>query len=147
RKLSHRSGVLVKAPAKRRQDCGRGGLHCACRNMQPTNTLILKACVQRQNERRLADAGGAVNVDGDGPSGCRPLAREAQFLIASRQCRAAPLSYQVGNGRCGHEATFSSRTHRLIMTPSVRSVYMWSPRSRHPGARSLRCTNMLTALL
>src|SRR5262249_53367255 len=33
-KFSNRSGLLVKELAKRRQNCRRGGLHCACRNMQ-----------------------------------------------------------------------------------------------------------------
>jgi hypothetical protein len=37
------------------------------------------------------------------------------------------LTYQIGNGRSGHEATFSSITHRLIITSSIRSVYMCPP--------------------
>ena len=47
RKLSDRSGIQVNYPAKCRQDCRWGGLHCAGRNMQSTDALILKARVQR----------------------------------------------------------------------------------------------------
>jgi hypothetical protein len=76
-KLSDRSGLVVKDSAKRRQDCCRGRFHCACRNMQSTDTLILEARVQRRNERRLAHAGGAVNINDDRSSGCRHLSHEA----------------------------------------------------------------------
>jgi ribosomal protein L32 len=45
--------------------------------MQSTDIRILKARIERRNKRRLADAGGAVNVDDDRSTGRRHLAQEA----------------------------------------------------------------------
>jgi hypothetical protein len=46
-KISDGPSFVAKNPAKRRQDRRRGGFHCASRNMQSADTLILKARVQR----------------------------------------------------------------------------------------------------
>ena len=46
-KLSDGPSLVAKNPAKRRQDCRRGGFHCASRNLQSADALILKARVQR----------------------------------------------------------------------------------------------------
>src|SRR5689334_18386910 len=100
--------------------------------MEPTDTLILKGRVQRRHERRLTDAGGAVNVSDDRSSLYSHLAQEAQFRIASHQGGAASPAYQVGDGPRGHEA-ISSITHPLIMTSSIRSVYVLSHISAIPA--------------
>jgi len=122
-KLSHRSRLLVDRLAKRAQDCGRRRFDCACRYVKVADALILKAGIQCRHECRLADAGGAINIGDDRSSLGRHLAQQAQFRVASRQSRAAPLAYQVGYGRSSHEAIFSSITHETIMTSSTFSVY------------------------
>src|SRR5262249_31059408 len=94
------------------------------------------------NERRLADAGGAVNESDDRSSGGRHLAQEAQFRIAPRQSRASSLAYQVGDGRCAHGATFSSITHPLIMTSSIPSIYMRQFQWRLRLAKTVRAAEM-----